>query len=69
MLELESTFADVEKAHENAAKAGLTGDFAEALQAHAILLVALAKMEEAIGFALDRIAEAEHTLEKYERSI
>jgi hypothetical protein len=69
MTELESTFAAVTKTHERAAKAGLSGDFAEALQAHALMLVALAKMEEAIEFALDRMNQAENTLEKYERSI
>ena len=69
MLELESTFADVEKAHENAAKAGLTGDFAEVLQAHAELANKLGQMSDAIDFALDRISQAEHTLEKYERCI
>ncbi|MAK33234.1 MAG: hypothetical protein CL386_04525 [Acidiferrobacter sp.] len=69
MIELESTFADVTKAHERAAKAGLIGDFAEVLQAHAALADTLARMEEAIEFALDRINQAENTLEKYERSI
>ncbi len=69
MTKLESTFADVTKAHEIAAKAGLTGEFAEVLQAHAALAETLAEMSEAIEFALDHIAQTEHTLEKYERSI
>lgn len=69
MTELESTFADVTQAHEIAAKAGLTGEFAEVLQAHAALADTLAKMSEAIEFALDRMNQAENTLEKYERSI
>ena len=69
MIELESTFSDVEKAHEIAARAGLTGDFAEVLQAHAALADTLSKMDEAIQHALERISQAEYTLEKYERTL